>query len=120
MDDRLAKNYERLVQKGFIRGLVKEEEASSAFFQRLELLENIYHVDLKVDKEYPRQLAVIKCNVAAAFYAINEEIQSTVNSHSIPALLEGISKLKMARNSHEVMSFVRLGLSILKEEKILQ
>lgn len=118
MDDRLGKDYERLVQYALHRGLIGEEEAASKFFQKLESLENYYHVDFKVHENYPTQLAIIKRNVAAALYSINERIEASVNDHSVPALIEGINKLKNARSSHEVMSIVRLGLSVIKEEKI--
>jgi hypothetical protein len=119
MDDRLAKEYELLIRVASEFNLVKEEESSAVFFQKLETFELMHLLQGQNVEGYSEQLSKVKTNVAASLYVGVEQITNEVNEHSIPALIEALAKLQKARNSREVIAMIRLGLSVFKEEKIL-
>jgi hypothetical protein len=119
MDDRLAKEYELLIRVASEFNLVIEEESSAVFFQKLETFELMHLLQGQNVEGYSEQLSKVKTNVAASLYVGVEQITNEVNEHSIPALIEALAKLQKARNSREVIAMIRLGLSVFKEEKIL-
>lgn len=118
MDYRIAKEYELFMQKAYRNHFVSELEAHAVFFQKLEMLELVYLLKQKSPDEYPEHLAKVKTNVAAALYLGVEQIVTPINNHSIPALIECLGKLKMARNSKDISAIIRVGILVFKEENI--
>lgn len=119
MDVRQSIDYEVFVRRAHKCGRLEIEQANAELYRKLETLEMMSMLGMKTEEDYSSQLATIKSYVAEALYKGIERIDQPINNHSIPALMECISKLKRARNSKDVTRIIKLGLSVFAEEGVL-
>lgn len=119
MDVRQSIDYEVFVRRAHQCGRLEIEQANAELYRKLETLEMMTILGMKTDEDYLKQLNKIKQFVSEALYKGVERIKHPINNHSIPALIECISKLNRARNSRDIANIIKIGLSIFAEEGVL-